>query len=195
MGHWARRLIDGANNTLLPPLVGRLWFPVFFTLDGVEQNFLGWGRTGFDWSGTFLTVGLAGLFVVWVFGYLARRPKSGLAPLERLQVEHSNSFEVWLDEPEGGLRPSRFMRGVVGALGRMPGTRPSIVEMLVVFTSFAALLWVLLPASWVERFVPLPTRDAKAVMMVTWCVVISTVAIRQWASEQRVRLAALGQPG
>lgn len=183
--------MEAIQHSLLGPLlVAPLGLILLFSSALASEPF------GKDWV-TPATVGVIAAIVVvttftgWLLGAVAR-PAYGERTLpdgERRPL--TNGFDVWELVPEGGLRPPRFLRVLVTAIGGAPSGRPPWAAgafVLLIGLSSTTLLYG--SAGLMAGLHPwLSPVEHRRLLFLVLVALYFLIAIRQWATAQRTRLA------
>jgi hypothetical protein len=190
VGKLARKIIDAAQNSLVPSLLARLFWPTGYLVWIVCRD-LGPQPVAVEVFAGVFVLAIVAVSGAWILGHLANHAPVAEGPLQRLQSPPSNGFEAWSIPPAGGLNPPRPMRALVERLGAPEGSRRApalaVFALMTVFL-LAALLALLEPDTWGRLHPALADREVRLGVAVVLILILYVADIRRWASLQRARI-------
>lgn len=196
----ARKIIDAIQNSLIGDLVMKLIWPFGYLWVTLTEK-VAFAPSSSSLLGAYFVVLSVGIFLIWLLGTIAKtapRLSSVRHLSDRVTRPPDNGFETWSQPPADGLRPPRFLRRVVEAIG---GTKPLkdqkfswlFLAFVIGMLALASCL-ALFPNFWAGTH-SLLASEATRLMLVQACLlVLAAFQVRQWATDQKLRLAAQDQP-
>ena len=196
----ARKIIDAIQNSLVGDLVMKLIWPFGYLWVTLTEE-VAFAPSSSSLLGAYFVVLSVGIFLIWLLGTIAKtapRPSSVRHLSDRVIRPPDNGFETWSQPPADGLRPPRFLRRVVEAIGGTRHLKDQKFGWLSLAFVIASILLAasigLFPAFWSKAH-PLFTSATMRLVIIQACLLVLLVfQIRQWATEQKLRLATQDQP-
>lgn len=196
----ARKIIDAIQNSLVGDLFWKLIWPFGYLWVAFTED-VAFPDGGSPLLGPYAVLLLASIFFIWILGTIAKtathRPMvSHLS--DRVTRPPENGFETWSQPPANGLHPPELMRRIVETIGGTRYLKDQKFGWLSLAFVIAAILLAasigLFPAFWSKAH-PLFSSATMRLFTIQACLLVLLVfQIRQWATEQKLRLAAQDQP-
>lgn len=196
----ARKIIDAIQNSLVGDLFWKLIWPFGYIWVAFTED-VAFPDGGSPLLGPYAVLLLASIFLIWILGTIAKtathRPMVSYLS-DRVTRPPENGFETWSQPPANGLHPPELMRRIVETIGGTRYLKDQKFGWLSLAFVIAAILLAasigLFPAFWSKAH-PLFSSAIMRLFTIQACLLVLLVfQIRQWATEQKLRLAAQDQP-
>lgn len=196
----ARKIIDAIQNSLVGDLLVKLYWPLGYMWAALTERAV-YPDFSKPLIASWLAAGAIGVCLAWLLGKIAktapRLTKDGFL-MDQVARPLENGFQTWSQPPADGLRPPRLMRRFVEVIGE---TKP-LGEQKLGWLSFSFLIstvlvgisLVFLPKFWFEIHPLFASEPTRIVLVQTCLIVLVAFQVRQWATEQKRRLAAQEKP-
>lgn len=196
----ARKIIDAIQNSLVGDLVIKLYWPVgYLWVAATEQ--VAYPDLSKTPMAIYFAIGVPGILLIWILGKAAktapRLSDEGIM-LDQIARPLENGFQTWSQPPANGLRPPRAMRRIVEAIG---GPKPLgdqkfgwLSGVFLIAAMLVAISLVLFPNVWSDAHPFFASEPTRLVLIQACLLILVAFQVRQWATEQKCRLASQDQP-
>lgn len=195
----ARKIIDAIQNSLVGDLLVKLYWPLGYMWVALTER-AAYPDLGKPLIASWLVLGVVGVCLAWVLGKIAktspRLTNDGIL-MDQVARPLENGFQTWSQLPTDGLRPPRVMRRIVEVIGgtkRVGDHKFGWISFVFLMGSMLlAVSLVLFPGFWSDRH-PLLALETTRIVLVQACLLVLVVfQVREWATDQKQRLAAQSQ--